>query len=158
MRALLLLVLVFAPACAGPSFSPRQLDLEMPFEDAWTEFERLVVQAGFRPDPQETDRGNKVIQSKWRTRALAFRRGSRKRLRGEFTKGDPGHVLLDFYVENQIVKDFARSMNPAEEDWQHAGQDLELEGRIEAQMMLFAGQTLNAPERTDPRLDRNGDS
>jgi hypothetical protein len=142
-RALLsLALLLLAAACGTPRLEWRDLELgERDFEQVWTVFDAVSRQTG-HPPATETDRGLRVYVSRWRERALGFGRTRRTRVRGEFDRDEGSRAWnLRYLVEAQRVDDMARSLEPGPDDWEAAGQDAELEQRIDAQMRYRLGLT-----------------
>lgn len=119
------------------------------YEDAWSAVERIVEVDGFRTDEGSSDRGLRRYQTRWRSRVGGGfgpgARSSRTRVRAEFDPLEetttPGWRLR-YCVERQQVLDVAKTMNPDEEDWESAGQDLQMEQRLAAKLRLRLGKPL----------------
>ncbi len=133
-------MLLAALPCACINWTPdyREIDLgSVPLEDAWNEFARVVESDGLRVDEATTDRGRRVLQTHWRTRAMPFRGSVRRRVYAEFEpSADERSWLVRFYVERQTVNDIGKGFEPEEDDWEEWGQDVEFEQRLAAKLTL----------------------
>ena len=115
------------------------------FEDAWTAVEDIAAIDGYPIDHAGTDRGLRVLRTKWRQRVMGFRGSERKRIHAEFDQGEEGEWFVRLCVERQNVPDMAKSADPEEEDWKSAGQDAETEQRLVAKLnMRFWGSPTRA--------------
>jgi hypothetical protein len=85
---------------------------------------------GFAVDASTSDRGNGLLQSRWRQRTLERHFPGRYRLRAEIML-EEGSALggwpVRFAIEQQKVEDLRRSNDPREDDWSDHGQDRERE-------------------------------
>ena len=124
------------------------------FEDAWGGFQRIAVGEAYPPAPG-SDRGTRRYESRWRTMKLPFRKGYRKRLHAEFEQVENVGWTIRFHAEQQQVEDFARSMEPRDQDWEPDGQDTGLESRI-MQKLIFRFRSERG--RDLPDLSPRGDS
>ncbi|MBK8974703.1 MAG: hypothetical protein IPM29_02145 [Planctomycetes bacterium] len=142
VRPAALLALLLA-GCTAPA-SWRTVDSPLPFGDLWEQFTDVAWRQGYDEDPARTDRGTRVFVSKWRTREAAFGQAVRTRLHGKFTKlpDDGAGWRLEFRVEKQDIQTIGKGLNPAEADWDAAGQDAGLEDRLFGMLRLRLGQEL----------------
>lgn len=150
VRALLVVALVVAATgCFGPRVTWREVDVgDVPLGDAWRAIEEMSAVDGYPTDPASTDRGLREFTSKWRSVELPFRRANRRRVHARFEKTDAGGWMVRYYVQLQKVDDIAKTFDPADDDWEEAGQDAETENRFAAKLRLrFSGAT----EGSDPR-------
>jgi hypothetical protein len=125
------LVLLCLPAC-GVVRDWRELrSAPMAYGECFDGLVFVASGAGFSSDASVTDRGLGIWQSRWRTRIEPVKRHP---VRYRFL----AEVLLDegsdstgwpirFVVEQEVVNDLRRSMEPREEDWSRHGQEREKE-------------------------------
>ena len=94
------------------------------FGDIWSAVDRVATSDGFRLDVASSDRGLGVYQTRWDRRVLGLGRSGRRRLYCEIVddRYADDQLMVRFYVEQQHVQDLGLS-NPAEDDWDDAGQD-----------------------------------
>ena len=114
------------------------------FEDLWNQFVRIAQTNGCMPNPSETDRGQRVYVSAWIENPAPFGKGFRTRLHARFNRPEDQTKgwVLEFYVQRQIVDDFANSWEPAEDDWSDEGQDVQRQRILLAQTRLAYGLEL----------------
>lgn len=134
------LSLMVAAGC-GTSFEWREWDLgPVAFQDAWTGFAEIAAVDGFPMDTAVSDRGHRTFVSRWRTRAMPFRRSNRRRVIAEFERGTTeGSWRVRYYVEQQKVSDIGRTFSPVDEDWGEDGQDGQMERRFAAKLRMRFG-------------------
>ncbi len=132
MRVRSLVLVPFLFAACGTVHDWRELQTApMTLGDCLDGFEHVATGQGFVVDGGVTDRGNGIWQSRWRDRVHPTNRHpARFRLyaevlieEGSAAKGWP----IRYAVEQQIVDDLRRSIEPREEDWSNDGQDRERE-------------------------------
>ncbi len=98
--------------------------------EAYDAVEFLARTDGFAPSQANCDRGLGTWSSRWRYRQVGLGRPGRYRLQAEVLLEDGSHQagwIVRYLVEQQKVKDLARSREPVEDDWDADGQDIERE-------------------------------
>jgi len=155
------LLAAMLPACAYSRPDWREEKFEgMRFEQVWTALEESVRACGYAPDEAATDRGEKKLVTRWRTREMPFSKGERTRVVAEvLMPPDPSQVVeLRFQVERQVNKNMATSFNPEEKDWTPSGQEGAMEARLLKHLKLRtlplqpgAAGTSRAPEGANDR-------
>lgn len=102
----------------------------MTFGECYDGLEFIATHDGFGRDTLTSDRGLGTWQSRWRERELGLGRPGRYRLRAEILI-DEGSTQtgwpIRYAIDQEKVKDLARSRQPREEDWSTDGQDRERE-------------------------------
>ena len=93
--------------------------------EIWRQIQEFAKTRGFRADPEVTDIGRKIYQSRWVGQSVSFRRGDRKRVWARILRDDDevADWLVRFYVEVEWVGDSAKNMQPEEDDWEFSHQD-----------------------------------
>ena len=141
--------------CACASWQPtyREMSLgSVPLEDAWNEVVKMAEIDGLPLDAAVTDRGQRVLQTLWRTRAVPFRGSVRRRLHAEFEQPEGGGAWkVRYYVEQQRVSEVGKGFEPEEEDWEANGQDSDLEERFAVKLaFVFHRRSPGAPPPGSP--------
>lgn len=155
MRVLTLVLLVCSilPSCSGYGAKYREAEIPgITAGDLWDEVLRFTANR-YTPDVLETDTGRRIFMSRWSGVAVAFRgRNGRRRFFAQVVPGRKTPWMVQYYCEAQHITDFAKNMNPEEEDWEFAGQDVNREkefawvmGRLRQRMEKQAGES----EKTD---------
>lgn len=120
----LFVFLVGLSSCGGPVFSFQEIAVgKLDFATVWNEATQVISSVEGSLNPVGTDRGLKVMESRWNTRTFAFGKGRRTRVHLEIVRKDPLEHLVRFYVERQKNGNMRRIFNPEEGDWEDAGQD-----------------------------------
>jgi len=140
--AVLPLLLGLAACASSPSW--RSVTHDAPFEDIWVQFVQIAAANGYALDEAETDRGQRIFVSTWRTVPASFRGASRSRVHARFERpeGETSGWMIEFYVEKQSVDDPKLSFDPIDADWDDAGQDGQREDILLGQTRLAFGQDL----------------
>jgi len=143
-------LLVVMTCSCGTSYHWQSIDKQEPFEDLWFEVARLAGTHGFAPNHALTDRGKRVYVSVWREYPAPFRFGRRSRFKAQFLPKENGKGWrIEFYIQQQVVKDMAHGFNPGEGDWSDSGQDVAREQVILGQLRLFRNRSHSSrPEST----------
>ena len=119
----LTLSMTLLAACASYGASDREMTIPgYTAGDIWLEVLNFARTRRFRRDPIESDDGRRIFTSKWRTVAVAFRRGSRKRFRASVVPADSGWMVR-YHVEVQRITSTHKAMRPEDDDWAYSGQD-----------------------------------
>jgi len=137
-------VLLLLSGACGTSFTYQEVDVGIvPFEDVWVAIVEISETDGYPVDASGTDRGLRVFESRWRTRSVPFRvsagvhRGDRRRVHAEMERPeDKQNWLVRFYVERQVITDITGAFDPQEDDWEAGGQDVDMEARIMAKLLV----------------------
>ncbi len=138
----LLCILLALTSSCGTTFQWRSIEKEQPFEELWFEVARLAGSHGFPPNHAQTDRGKRVYVSVWREYPAPFRFGRRSRFKARFLpQHDGSGWLIEFHIQQQMVKDIARGFEAREEDWSDSGQDFGREATILGQLRLFRNRS-----------------
>ena len=138
-------LLLLVGACASSRRDWRELGTRpIAFQDAWEAVAQTAARHGYPLDDSLSDRGRGEFKSRWRTTTQGFGQTRRRRVVAELKRADVGESLplgweIRFHVEQQAVKDMARSLDPREEDWSGDGQDRNLEDIMEAQLKMRFG-------------------
>ena len=138
-------LLLLAGACASSRRDWRDLGTRpIAFQDAWEAVAQTSARHGYPLDDSASDRGRGEFKSRWRSTTQGFGQTRRRRVVAELKRAEGGEGLppgwqVRFHVEQQTVKDMARSMDPREEDWSGDGQDRGLEDIMAAQLRLRFG-------------------
>jgi hypothetical protein len=112
--------------CIGFVPDWRPLPVEgLYFDQLWSAAEESVVASGHAIDFQATDRIERRMTSRWRTRLDAFGKGQRTRAQVRiFTDAnDNKKHELEYHIERQANKEMSRFDRPRESDWSDNGQD-----------------------------------
>lgn len=131
--------------CASGLRDFREIEVrDVPFAVLWELSEESIRDGfGLQMDGAATDRGQRVLQSRWRVRHGGFEPSTRTRLRVEIESlgeqrgrdGDPGlDYVVRYYAEREQVGDVAKRLHPQEEDWSAAGQDGQMEQIFDYQL------------------------
>ncbi|PIE22453.1 MAG: hypothetical protein CSA62_12010 [Planctomycetota bacterium] len=155
--------LLLLSSCASHIRDWRQAEYGgLSFEDLWAISQDAMTRGmGFRVDAGETDRGKRILVSRWRVRHHGFKPSERVRLRIEILAGeeDEAAFLLRYYAEREIVDDPAKRLHPEEEDWGAGGQDRSCEEIFDYQMRsriaMHKGEGVPSLEGTRPEDPMN---
>lgn len=144
LRRAVILAALLLVGCASTRRNWRELGSRtVPFEDAWDAVAQTSARHGFPMSESESDRGRGQFKSRWRSATQGFGQTRRRRVVAEILRSEadapiPGWQVR-FHVEQQAVKDMARSLDPREEDWSSDGQDANFEDILEVQLRLRFG-------------------
>ena len=157
-RLTVLLGLLLLSACASHIRDWREAEYGgLPFEELWVSSEDAMTRGmGFRLDAGETDRGKRILVSRWRVRHHGFKPSERVRMRVEFLPGeeDEKATLVRYYAEREIVDDPAKRLDPGEDDWSAGGQDQRAEQifdyQLRSRIAMRKGEDLPSPSGMRP--------
>lgn len=124
----LLVLLVGVQSCGGTIFSYQEITVKkLDFASVWNESRDAVSSVEGSLDPRATDRGLRVMKTRWNTRKMPFGNGRRTRVHLEIVRKSPLEQLVRFYVERQKNSNMGRVFHPEEGDWEDAGQHFDKE-------------------------------
>jgi hypothetical protein len=151
-----LLSLLLLPAC-GTVRDWREMRTDpMPLGEAYEGLQYIVTRNGFTVDAAASDRGNGLLQSRWRDRLFGNRHRGRFRLQAEVLI-DEGSAAngwpLRYILEQQEVKDSRHFTDPREEDWSPSGQDSEGEAILGEQLLRKLAPKSLVPSKPPPKSD-----
>jgi hypothetical protein len=122
----------------------------MTFGDCYEGFLHIANGAGYTSDDSISDRGTGIWQSRWRFRVYPQNRHpARYRLHAEIQVEEGSAAkgwLLRFAIEQEVVDDLRRSIEPREEDWSSKGQDSEGEAILAEALVRRIGPMPTRPE------------
>jgi hypothetical protein len=121
------------PSCAYSKPNWREETFEdIRFEQLWNALNESLRACGYAPDHAATDRGQRKLVSRWRTRELPFRGGERTRVVAEVVTPSTAETGLElrFHVERQVNKSMATAFGAEESDWKASGQEEAVEARL----------------------------
>ena len=126
------LLLVSLAGCSAYDPEPREFRVRQhSAEDVFAEIVRFAASRGFGADPGEADETKRLFVSAWRGGGLPIRSrsgGFRVRLRAEVVPvldGQGWRIL--YYFERQRIGAIGRGIDPKDDDWVSAGQDVQRE-------------------------------
>ena len=130
------LLLVSLAGCSAYDPEPREFRVRQhSAEDVFAEIVRFAASRGFGADPGEADETKRLFVSAWRGGGLPIRSrsgGFRVRLRAEVVPvldGQGWRIL--YYFERQRIGAIGRGIDPKDDDWVSAGQDVQREREFE---------------------------
>jgi hypothetical protein len=126
---LLLLQLPWFVACSTPYEWREMQSGSATRAEVFQAIDTTAQTDGYMPG-SGCDRGMGLWESKWRYRQLGLGRPGRFRLLVELLLDDGSTAdgwTVRYRIEQQMVDDLRRSMDPLEDDWESAGQDFERE-------------------------------
>lgn len=150
------LAVVFAGCLAACAYSRPDWREEplagLRFEQVWAAVNDSARACGYVPDHGATDRGDRKLVTKWRTREMPFRGGERTRVVAEVVPSRAAEDVLElrFHVERQVNKNMATSFNPDESDWKPSGQEGAVEARFLQHLRIRAAHVAGPGAAAEP--------
>ncbi|MEE2887091.1 MAG: hypothetical protein VX951_06630 [Planctomycetota bacterium] len=123
------LLFLWMSGCAGYGAELREFRVENhSAEDIFAEVVRYAGTRGFGADPTETDRTRRLYVSTWRGGGLPIMgRDGGRRVRF-FAKivptNDGSGWQINYCFEQQRIGEAGRDLDPEDDDWEAAGQDV----------------------------------
>ncbi|MCA8972537.1 MAG: hypothetical protein KDC95_22305 [Planctomycetes bacterium] len=136
-----LAVAALAASCQSYVHEDRDLSVkELPIDVLWS-ICLDTAQTEFRLDPAQMDIGKRTFVTRWRNQLRSMGQGRRRRVHFRIEKPEEGegHVVR-YWVELQRYGDIATPFEPKEDEWDDAGQDMDVERRLYRHLTIRVDQ------------------